>query len=217
MGALLGIGILFLPYIFAWALLRSGYSARARTISFSWLAIALVIAALMPAEESVVTVDGSEKMAVESIGPEAKAAERTPSDKTNPIFKSAAFRETGEAAGAVENDQTAERDTGATVSSAKKAGATVGASGMTRGRIDQMTTYAVMLGRAVGCGHNTQTEMKRVGMWMDMVAPPGTSDQQIYLPMFMDGVMYHARQQSSGKSPDGCVEVINAYHRFDWP
>lgn len=39
---LLGVGILFLPYIFAWFTLRKGYSTRARVIAFVWLGFALI-------------------------------------------------------------------------------------------------------------------------------------------------------------------------------
>ncbi|WDD99292.1 DUF4236 domain-containing protein [Thalassomonas actiniarum] len=37
-GILLGIGTLIFPYIFAWLLLRSGYSTSSRVISFAWMA-----------------------------------------------------------------------------------------------------------------------------------------------------------------------------------
>jgi len=42
-GAALGIGILLLPWIFAWFLLRKGYSPVARVISFVWMAIFFLI------------------------------------------------------------------------------------------------------------------------------------------------------------------------------
>jgi hypothetical protein len=35
---LLGLGIFFLPYIFAWFLLRRGYSTLSRILGFGWLA-----------------------------------------------------------------------------------------------------------------------------------------------------------------------------------
>lgn len=41
-GILLGIGILFIPYIFSWLTLRKGYSNTTRAISFVWL-VAVVI------------------------------------------------------------------------------------------------------------------------------------------------------------------------------
>lgn len=40
---LLGIGILFLPYIFAWFTLREGYSTPARVVSFAWLVLLLLM------------------------------------------------------------------------------------------------------------------------------------------------------------------------------
>lgn len=41
-GAALGIGIFLLPWIFAWFLLRRGYSIVARVISFGWMAIIIL-------------------------------------------------------------------------------------------------------------------------------------------------------------------------------
>lgn len=35
----LGVGIVLMPYIFAWFLLRNGYSMRSRAISFIWMAV----------------------------------------------------------------------------------------------------------------------------------------------------------------------------------
>lgn len=45
-GILLGIGIFFLPIIFAWFTLRRGYSKLARIVSLGWMALWLVIGAL---------------------------------------------------------------------------------------------------------------------------------------------------------------------------
>jgi len=41
-GAALGIGILFLPWIFAWLLLRRGYSVIARVIAFGWMVLVIL-------------------------------------------------------------------------------------------------------------------------------------------------------------------------------
>ncbi len=41
--ALLGAGILFIPFIFSWFTLRKGHSVLARTLSFSWLFLFVVI------------------------------------------------------------------------------------------------------------------------------------------------------------------------------
>ncbi|MBP1469228.1 DUF4236 domain-containing protein [Acinetobacter nosocomialis] len=40
---LLGFGIFWMPYIFAWFTLRSGYSSTARWISFIWMVFVLLI------------------------------------------------------------------------------------------------------------------------------------------------------------------------------
>jgi hypothetical protein len=41
-GILLGVGIFFLPYVFSWFTLRSGYSNLARGLSLGWLAILVI-------------------------------------------------------------------------------------------------------------------------------------------------------------------------------
>jgi hypothetical protein len=50
-GVLLFIGILLAPIVFAWFLLRSGYSRRARIISFVWLAAGIAAFFLIPRPE----------------------------------------------------------------------------------------------------------------------------------------------------------------------
>lgn len=45
-GILLGIGILFIPHIFSWFTLRKGHSNLARTVSFVWLGILLLMTGL---------------------------------------------------------------------------------------------------------------------------------------------------------------------------
>lgn len=40
---LLAIGIMFMPYIFAWVTLKKGYSSNARVISFGWLALMVIV------------------------------------------------------------------------------------------------------------------------------------------------------------------------------
>ncbi len=82
--------------------------------------------------------------------------------------------------------------------------------------INKMTTYSVILGRAIACGINTETEMRSVGKWMDRTFPPGSTDQKTYLPIFMEGMKYHAQQQSNGQSPDKCSEVKKTYTKMVW-
>lgn len=43
-GAALGIGIFLLPWIFAWFLLRRGYSNVARLVSFGWMLVIVLLA-----------------------------------------------------------------------------------------------------------------------------------------------------------------------------
>ena len=83
--------------------------------------------------------------------------------------------------------------------------------------IDKLTTYSVILGRAIGCGADVGIASRRVGHWMDMVFPPGSVDQQTYLPIFMSGTRYHAEQQRLGKSPDSCTTVLRSFSGFPWP
>lgn len=42
-GILLGIGILFVPYIFSWFTLQKGYSSLAKIVSFGWLGVVLLM------------------------------------------------------------------------------------------------------------------------------------------------------------------------------
>ena len=83
--------------------------------------------------------------------------------------------------------------------------------------IDKLTTYAVMLGRAVGCGLSTRDETSRVGAWMDERFPPGSADQQLYLPIFMAGVQDNAEKQSQGLTPDSCGTVKEQFQLVRWP
>lgn len=47
-GPALAVGILLLPGLFVWALLRKGYSAQERALGFGWLTFLLIAAALVP-------------------------------------------------------------------------------------------------------------------------------------------------------------------------
>ena len=82
--------------------------------------------------------------------------------------------------------------------------------------IDKMTTFAVLLGRAIGCGMDVSYQMKKVGQWMDTSFPPGSEDQQTYLPIFMEGVKYHADMQHRGESPDSCAAVQRSINNTNW-
>jgi hypothetical protein len=90
-------------------------------------------------------------------------------------------------------------------------------SSSTEQNIEKMTTYAVILGRAVGCGVDVSEESRMVGVWLDRVFPPGSKDQQIYLPIFASGMKHHAEQQSRGNSPDSCSSVRREFNLINWP
>ncbi|WP_141567904.1 hypothetical protein [Comamonas testosteroni] len=83
--------------------------------------------------------------------------------------------------------------------------------------IDKMTTYAVLLGRAMGCGVEVKKPMERVGAWMDKVFPPGSEDQRVILPIFVQGLVDHSKAQSEGRSPDSCSQVRTAINKTKWP
>ncbi len=91
------------------------------------------------------------------------------------------------------------------------------AIGASNNDVDKLTTYAVMLGRALACGVNTKTAASKVGYWMDRVFPPGSEDQITYLPIFLEGIKHNAEQQSSGNSPDSCSDVKRSFNAIQWP
>jgi len=79
--------------------------------------------------------------------------------------------------------------------------------------VDRMTTYAVVIGRAVACNApNTQDAFSRVGKWMDA---QGLTKQ--YLVTFANGVKYAAEQQRDGNTPDPCSKVKTVFASFTWP
>lgn len=74
-------------------------------------------------------------------------------------------------------------------------------------KIDVMTIFAVMLGRSIGCGHETDETSAKIGKWMDRHFLPGSNDQIIYMPIFMEGIAKHMKEQIAGESPDSCSAV----------
>jgi len=76
---LLGIGILFMPVIFVWFLLRSGYSPLARCIGFIWLALLVsleIIAVVSAPAPRPVQASSSSAPAVSSSPQEPQAPRR---------------------------------------------------------------------------------------------------------------------------------------------
>ena len=83
--------------------------------------------------------------------------------------------------------------------------------------IDRMTTYATILGRAIGCGIHVDPELRRVGRWMDRTFPPGSSRRKTYYPIFLAGIKHHAEEQQAGRSPDSCASLKREVKAFPWP
>ena len=50
-GIILAIGIIFLPFIFAWILLKKGYSQNAKILGLGWLGICIIVM-LLPKSNS---------------------------------------------------------------------------------------------------------------------------------------------------------------------
>lgn len=82
--------------------------------------------------------------------------------------------------------------------------------------IDKMTTFAVILGLAIGCGIDTAQASKAAGSWFDRRFPPGSKDQKTYLPIFTEGIKMHAQNQASGRSPDTCADVSRQFKLMKW-
>lgn len=81
--------------------------------------------------------------------------------------------------------------------------------------IDNLTTYAVLIGRGIGCGFNMRSEMRQVGAWIDRTFYG--QEKSMYLKLFMAGVEHNASEQAAGRSPDSCSSLRGTLNRVDWP
>lgn len=82
-GFALGAGIFLIPLVFAWFTLRNGYSRAAKVVSFSWLAVSLILIGVQGGQENVTasTAPSSAKN-VEQVAP-AQADTATEEAKTS--------------------------------------------------------------------------------------------------------------------------------------
>jgi len=80
---------------------------------------------------------------------------------------------------------------------------------------DRLTTYAVVLGRCIGCGFDMEDQSRRVGSWLDQTFA-GKERQQM-LKIFIIGMEREARAQHEGKSPDSCRALRRSCADFPWP
>lgn len=85
----------------------------------------------------------------------------------------------------------------------------------TSAKVDRMTSYATIIGRAIGCGVDTAAQTRRVNLWLD--ASFTVEQRKVYLPTFAAGMQTHAQAQRSGRSPDSCSAVRDQFTRVRWP
>ena len=76
----LGIGIVFIPFIFAWFTLRNGYSGFARVMSIGWLCIVLIANFATPSEEK--TYEAKQDLIPSSAKSEPQAVKPKPLSQT---------------------------------------------------------------------------------------------------------------------------------------
>lgn len=77
-GFLLGLGILFLPFVFVWFLLRNGHSLLARIIGFGWLLLSIIVVAGAPSSTS--SNNTSSQISKTSVSSPAPAAATAPAE-----------------------------------------------------------------------------------------------------------------------------------------
>lgn len=82
---------------------------------------------------------------------------------------------------------------------------------------NKFSTYAVVLGRATGCGENVDGPLRRVGSWLDSIYRPGSPENQMYLMLLAEGMRHNAVEQRAGRSPDSCAQVRRTLNGFPWP
>jgi hypothetical protein len=85
-----------------------------------------------------------------------------------------------------------------------------------QGDLETMSRMALLLGRAVGCGLDTDRAVKAISAWLDQTFPPGSAEQARYLQAFGADVRRHAQQQQSGDTPDSCADVGQALDAMNW-
>jgi hypothetical protein len=82
--------------------------------------------------------------------------------------------------------------------------------------LQRMDNMALLLGRAAGCGLDTERATGVIGAWFDQTFPPGSLEQKRYLPKFTREIRRHAEEQQSGSSPDSCADVTEAFRTMRW-
>ncbi len=79
--------------------------------------------------------------------------------------------------------------------------------------IDQMTSYAVVIGRGIACeAPGTESAYRRFVAWMDA---KGLSTD--YRNLATATIREATKRQREGITPDSCVEVRYQFARYPWP
>jgi hypothetical protein len=81
--------------------------------------------------------------------------------------------------------------------------------------VERLSSFALLLGRGIGCNLDTKRAAGVIGSWFDNTFP-GEEEQERYLPVFAEEVEQHARQQRSGDSPDSCADIAHAFYTMRW-
>jgi hypothetical protein len=95
-------------------------------------------------------------------------------------------------------------------------GAAGTADAASQAQLDRLNGFALLLGRAIGCELDTARAQDVIGAWLDETFPPGSAEQQRYLPRFVESLRFHAREQHLGHSPDSCSDIAHAFEDLYW-
>jgi hypothetical protein len=91
-----------------------------------------------------------------------------------------------------------------------------GAEAASKADLERMNNMALLLGRAAGCGLDTDRATGVIGAWFDETFPPGSIDRKRYLPRFTSDIRLHAERQQTGDSPDSCADIAEAFYNLRW-
>lgn len=78
--------------------------------------------------------------------------------------------------------------------------------------VDKLTTYSTVIGRAVACGADVKPHMNVIQDWFDNGVP--RKHQNEFNSIFNMGVLYAAKQQMNGDSPDDCSKVKSSFAKI---
>jgi hypothetical protein len=82
--------------------------------------------------------------------------------------------------------------------------------------VQTLERFALLLGRGIGCKLNTDEAVAYIHNWFEQTFPAVSAERQRNLSHFKEVVLYNAQQQRSGKSPDDCGNIRNAFKSLGW-